>query len=115
MTIGVKAVGNRVIVIPDPVEEVSKGGIVLAVNKKQEEAYAHKGTVYDVGPSAWVSELFGYGKSGWEPWCKSGDRVYFSRYAGVLFRDGEKLFRIVNDDDIQCLITDEEVTEEIES
>lgn len=112
--IKVKAVGHRVIVIPDPVEEVTKGGIVLAVDKKREEASAQKGTVHSVGPSAWKSELYGYGKPGWEPWCVSGDRIFFARYAGKIFRDGKQIYMVINDDDVQCLITDESVEAENE-
>jgi co-chaperonin GroES (HSP10) len=109
----VRAVGHRVIVKADPVEEVSQGGIVLAVDKKREEAAAQKGTVVEVGPMAWKSTLYGYGLEGWEPWVKPGDRIFFARYAGKLIRDMnngvETVFFVINDDDVQCQILDESV------
>ena len=111
MTIKVKAVGHRVIVRADPVEEMSKGGIVLQVDTKRESAAAQRGTVYDVGEMAWKNDLYGYGKPGWEPWVKKGDRVYFARYAGKTLRDNENglevVYFILNDEDIQCLILEE--------
>jgi chaperonin GroES len=103
----IKAVGHRVIVQPDPVEEVSKGGIVLAVDHKREIRAADKGTVIQVGEMAWKNDLYGYGKPGWEPWCKAGDRVFFARYAGKGFKDGQKDYIVLNDEDIQCLILEE--------
>jgi co-chaperonin GroES (HSP10) len=112
MTIKVKAVGHRVIVKPDLVETKSKGGILLAVDEKREQAAAQRGTVVGVGEMAWKNTLYGYGLEGWEPWCKVGDRVFFARYAGKSFRDkeeGGELFTVLNDEDIQCLIVDETV------
>lgn len=107
----IKAVGHRVVVIPDPVVEMSKGGIALAKDVKREAAGAQKGTVAEVGAMAWKNKLYGFGLEGWEPWCKPGDRVYFARYAGKFFEDEETKvsYCILNDEDIQCLILDEAV------
>lgn len=107
----IKAVGHRVIIKADPVEEVTKGGIVLSVDTKRESAAAQKGTVVGIGPTAWKNELYGYGTTSWEPWCNVGDRVYFARYSGKLIRDirkgQETIYFIINDEDVQCLILDE--------
>lgn len=107
----VKAVGHRVIVIPDPVVEETKSGIILAKDKKREEAGTEKGTVFQVGSMSWKNKLYGYGIEGWEPWCKEGDRVFYAKYAGKLFTDEETdtTYCILNDEDIQCLILDEAV------
>ena len=109
----IKAVGHRVIVRADPVEEKTKGGIVLSVDTKRESAGAQKGTVYGIGEMAWKNEVYGYGKPGWEPWCKEGDRVFFARYAGKTLRTQENgvevVYFILNDEDIQCLILDESI------
>ena len=112
----VKAVGHRVIVIPDPVVEETKSGIILAKDKKREQAGTEKGTVHQVGSMAWKNTLYGYGIEGWEPWCKPGDRVFFAKYAGKLFTDDETdvTYAILNDEDIQCQILDENVTPETE-
>ena len=107
----IKAVGHRVIIKADPVEVKTKSGIVLSVDEKREITAAQKGTVLDIGPSAWMNDLYGYGKPGWEPWCKSGDRVYFARYSGKMIKDVvngvEEIFFVINDEDVQCLITEE--------
>ena len=105
----IKAVGHRVIVKPDAVEEVSKGGIVLAVDHKREIRAADKGTVVGIGSMAWKNDLYGYGKDGWEPWCKEGDRVFFARYAGKGFKDGDTNYIVLNDEDIQCQILEEDI------
>ena len=105
----VKAVGHRVIVKPDLVEMKSKGGILLAVDEKREQAAAQRGTVIDIGEMAWKNPLYGFGLEGWAPWCKVGDRVFFARYSGKLFRDGDELFSVLNDEDIQCLIVEETI------
>lgn len=106
----VKAVGHRVIVRQDPVETKTKSGIVLHVDEKRERAAAQKGTVIDVGPMAWQNEMI-FGKNS-QPWCKTGDRVFFARYAGKQLNraaDGEEedFITVLNDEDIQALITEE--------
>ena len=105
----IEAVGHRVIVKADPVEETSKGGIVLSVDKKRETAGAQRGTVYAIGNMAWKNKLYGYGLDGWTPWCRVGDRVYFAPYAGKLIKDvpNDIAYFVLNDEDIQCLILDE--------
>jgi len=109
MTLKVKTIGHRVIVKPDPIETKTASGIIVQVDKKREETAAQRGTVMQVGTMAWKNTLYGYGIDGWEPWVKAGDRVFFARYAGKMFRDGEELFVVLNDEDIQCLIEEETV------
>jgi co-chaperonin GroES (HSP10) len=113
MALKVEAVGHRVIVQPDKVEKKSKGGIILQIDENRERAAAQKGTVLKVGDMAWKNTVYGYGIEGWKPWCKPGDRVFFARYAGKQFRDEDHpddTYIILNDEDIQCLITEESVT-----
>jgi co-chaperonin GroES (HSP10) len=114
----VKAIGHRVVIKPDPVVEKTASGLFLAVDVKAERTASQKGTVVGIGPMAWVNDLYGYGKPGWEPWCKVGDRVFFPRYGGKLIcvndgphvSDEEREFLIVvNDEDIQLVILDESV------
>jgi chaperonin GroES len=109
MGLKVKAVGHRVIIKPDLVETKSKGGLILAVDEKREQAAAQRGTVMDVGEMAWKNAAYGFGLDGWSPWCKAGDRVFFARYSGKLFRDDGELFAVINDEDIQCLIVEETI------
>lgn len=106
----IKAVGHRVIVRPDPVEEKTKSGIVLSVDTKRERAAAQKGTVLHVGPLAWKNEVI-FGKDS-QPWCGPGDRVFFARYAGKSLNLNDELdepdfVMVLNDEDIQALILEE--------
>ena len=96
MTIDVK--GYRVLVKPKEVEKVSKGGIIVTVEGSQEEklekAGQQFGTVVDIGHTCWSTEELG------DPWCKVGDRVLFAKYAGIIRKEGEDIYIILNDEDI---------------
>lgn len=95
--------GHRVIILPDPVEEVSKGGIILNLDERTEKASCSSGTVVDFGPSAWLDPALGG-----EPWVKKGDRVVYAKYSGKFITDpvNEKEYVIVNDDAIQARIVE---------
>jgi co-chaperonin GroES (HSP10) len=93
-----KAVAFRVILKVKEVAEKSKGGIVLALDKRLERQAYTEGTVVDIGPDAW---------SGFKPkqefaGLKVGDTVFYAKYAGKWIRDPEtdEEFLIVNDEDI---------------
>lgn len=97
-----KAVGHRIIIKPDPVEEVSKGGIVIAVDQKLEKGATVTGTIVDIGEDAWVAfkpktEFAG---------LKIGDHVYIAKYAGKWIVDTgtKEEFLVINDEDIVCKI-----------
>ena len=97
--------GNRVLILPDSIEEVSKGGIIIgggAEFERQEKAACTTGTIVDFGPSAWLDPALGG-----EPWVKKGDRVVFAKYSGKYIKDPEddKIeYMVVNDDAIQVRI-----------
>lgn len=99
----IEPLGHRVIIFPDPVEEVSKGGIILHLDERQEKAACSSGTVVDFGPSAWLDPALG-GK----PWVKKGDRVVYAKYSGKFITDpdDEKEYVMVNDDAIQARIVE---------
>lgn len=96
-----EALGNRVIVLPDPVEEMSQGGIILNLDERQEMAACSTGTIIEFGPSAWLDPMYG-GK----PWVDVGDRVVFAKYSGkqVIDPDDNVEYFVVNDDAIQVRI-----------
>ena len=41
-----------------------------------------------------------------EPWCKTGDYVLIERFAGARFRYNREEYRILNDDEIICVVDD---------
>lgn len=52
------------------------------------------GAVLEIGPNCWKDQ------PGGKPWCKVGDRVAFTRHAGVLILKDKEFLRVVNDLDI---------------
>jgi len=95
-----KAIAFRIILKPDPVEEVTKSGIILTVDKKQEQGATVTGTIVDIGPDAWAAYKPSEKFAGLVP----GDHVYYAKYAGKWvtdFETGEE-YLVVNDDDIVC-------------
>ncbi len=85
----------KVLVKPDPVEEVTKGGIILADTTKDKQKYAAtRGTLSAMGPNAFLE----WGEAA----CPAeGDRILYAQYAGSRFMgdDGEE-YIICNDEDI---------------
>ena len=76
------------IVIPDAVQ----GRLAMVDNRA---------TVIAIGPSAWHDEPF--------PRAKVGDKVLITKFAGFVAKGPKdsELYRLVNDRDIFCVITDE--------
>lgn len=87
-------VGHRVLVIPDPVEEVSKGGLILPKTERDKYEIV-TGTVADVGETAFTD-------FGGTPWAIIGDRVIFQKYGGFVYTDEDTdvTYRVLNDEDI---------------
>lgn len=92
-----KPVGHRILLQMDKIEEVSKGGIVLARSQTdREQGSAVIGTVLEVGTDAW------YDKPSHE-WAKKGDRVMIAKFAGAAIDD---LLRFINDEDILGIVNE---------
>lgn len=107
MPIDIRVPGHRILVKPDPIEEVSAGGIVIAKpgnQAKLEKMATEIGTVVKVGPMCWKN--FDSDQPDWKPWCKPGDRVIFAKYVGKLIKhpETEEEFFLMNDEDIQCVL-----------
>ena len=120
---GVTPCGDRVIVLPDAIEEVTKGGIIIRQQDRDRHQHSQMaGLLVAVGEDAWKHSITtverrtangrfrleevrttGYSK----PFAKVGDRVCFARYNGQLF-DGEDglQYRLLNDEDITGLVSD---------
>jgi len=91
----IKAPGFRVVIKPDPVEEVTAGGIVLAIDKRLEKGATDKGTVISIGPIAWMAFKPYEG-----PWCEVGDKVGYAKYAGKWVTENGEDFLVIDDQDV---------------
>jgi len=96
--------GHRVIIKPDPIEEVSEGGIIFAQTDdflRREKSETSTGIVVSFGPSAWLDPALGG-----EPWVGVGEHVVYAKYSGKFVRDPEdqEEYVVINDDAIQARI-----------
>lgn len=97
-----KPVGHRLLIKPDNLEEVTKGGIFIPDTVRDKERHqTHSGEVVDIGPTAWMTEALGK-----TPWVKIGDRVVFAKYGGktVKHPDTKEEYVFINDEDILGII-----------
>lgn len=107
----IKVRGHRLLVKEDPVEKVSKGGIVLAVDEKLERSGVQTGLVVQQGEGCYKAyrtiDGDGIERNG-QPWTKPGDYVIFARHAGRFIKDPvtEEEFLIMNDEDILGVLED---------
>ena len=107
--------GTKVIVKPDTVESMSKGGIHIPdmVQNAQQTA-ATRGELVALGPLADVSfseDMEGVTKRNARP----GDRCLFAKFGGSSIRYGKEReeYRILQDQDIICYIDDDEKEEPV--
>lgn len=92
---GIFPVGHRILVLPEQVESVSAGGIILhTATQGSREALAQMyGEVVEMGDTCYADQP--------APWCKVGDRVSFGKYSGLIYTGvDEKVYRVVNDLDV---------------
>ena len=92
---GFRATGHRVLLLADPVEQRTSGGIILQQRTVDaEQNLAVWATVVEIGHDAWADKSTDY--------CDVGDRVLVGQYAGKFHtseRDG-RTYRFINDLDI---------------
>jgi co-chaperonin GroES (HSP10) len=119
---GFSPCGDRVVVLPDKVEQVTKGGIIIPEKESDKHQLAQvTGVLVAVGPDSWkdrittvervidgqlkVVERRTTGYSG--AFAQVGDRVCFARYGGLPF-DGEDglQYRLLNDEDITATVSE---------
>lgn len=109
-----KPLGARVIVKPDDIEETDptfraakQAGIhiprELDAMKREQQAVV-KGTVVSIGELAFHAPV-GNGI----PWVKTGDRVYYAKYAGkeVVDPETDEKLLLLNDEDLCVEVTGE--------
>jgi chaperonin GroES len=93
---GIQPTGGHILVLPEVVEEVTAGGIIIPTDTREKEQQAATvGELVAVGPSAWKDIDDG------KPWAEVGDKVSYSRYAGVTMQgmDGKE-YILLNDNDV---------------
>ena len=98
MSTMIQALGYRVLVRFDAVEETPQGGIIIASETKRKEQQAQvKATLVHIGPNAFDS----YSDN---PHVKVGATVLVSKYGGMeVPGEGNELLRIYNDEDIAAV------------
>ncbi len=100
---------NKVLVLPDAVEEVTKGGIILAIETTEKEKWATTtGRIVAVSPLAFnYASPEEWAASGGAP-PKAGQRIIYAKYAGLRVkskRDGND-YVVLNDKDVCMTIED---------
>lgn len=99
---GFRAVGHRVLLLSEPIEEVTSGGIVLAKKTLDKERNANTmATVVEIGWDCWSDKSTDY--------CTVGDKVLLGQYTGkfeVSQLDGRE-YRFVLDLDIISTVATE--------
>jgi len=92
----IKAIGNYVIVLPESVEKVTEGGIILANESlDKQKAMQNRGTLISIGVDAF--EYMEESKDAHKP----GDKVIFPIYGGVtIYGADDTMYRCINDRDL---------------
>ena len=93
--------GVKVLVLPEKVEEVTAGGIILPEQTKDSEKFRkNRGEIVAIGPAAYSTIEFEGGK------LEVGDKVIYAKHSGVFIKDGNgDEVRLVNDIDILARIS----------
>jgi co-chaperonin GroES (HSP10) len=97
---GIHPKGHRVLIYPEPVETTTESGIIVSTgnNIEKERLAQLRGTVVEVGNTAWHDQP--------EAWVKAGDKVIFGKYSGLIYTgDDEQEYRIINDLDIVATVS----------
>lgn len=102
---GIHPVEFHVVVKPDPVEEVTKGGIImLASTAERDKLAVEEGTLVAASPMAFT--YADWPEDARKP--RPGDRVMWKRYAGLLRTRNGVDWRVLNDKDIVGILEEED-------
>jgi chaperonin GroES len=93
---GILPTGGHLLVLPEKVEEKTKGGIYIPeTTREKEQQAATIGKLIAIGPSAWKDLDDG------SAWAEVGDKISYSRYAGVTMTGkDEESYVLINDNDV---------------
>lgn len=98
---GIHPIGDRVLISPEEIEEVTRSGIIVhsASQMEKEQLAQVFGRVVEIGDTAWSNYQLGA-----KP-VKVGDRVIFGKYAGMVFKglDGRE-YRILREEMIHSKV-----------
>ena len=96
-------VGWRIVLFPLKLDSKTKSGLYLTDDTvEQSQVSTNICKVLKVGPEAYKDkQKFPSG-----PWCKEGDWVLITRYAGSRIRIEDGELRIINDDEIIATVND---------
>ncbi len=99
---GIQPVELKVLVLPDPIEEKTTGGLYIPEITRDKESRAQvKATLIATGGNAFDD---------WkEPIPQPGDRIFMGKYAGIKDITGAdgKIYNLIRDNDILAIITEE--------
>ena len=98
MAMGLRPLGDRVVVKPLSREEVTKSGIVLPDTAKEKP---QEGSVIAVGPGRVLDNGQRVAME-----LKVGDRVLFAKYAGTEFKREDEELLILSEKDILAVVTE---------
>lgn len=99
---GIHPVEYNVVIKPDPVEQKTKGGLILSDETLERNKHAStKGTLVALAPLAFDDAIWPSDTQKPQP----GARVLISRYAGTFCEglDGEE-YRVVKDKDVMAIM-----------
>ena len=93
---GITPTGGHILVLPDKVEQTTKGGIIIPETARdKEQAAATTGVVIAIGNTAWIDIDDSI------PWASVGDRVSYGRYAGTVMKGKDEVdYTLLNDIDL---------------
>ena len=98
---GITPTGGHLLVLPDKVEEKTAGGIYIPETAREKEQQAATvGILIAVGDSAWADLDDG------KPWANVGDKISYSRYAGVSMKGADdESYVLINDNDVLAVLS----------
>lgn len=104
-TSGIQPIEFKVLVLPDPVEKKTAGGLYIPDDTHEREGWAQiKGTLVAYGGSAFNDHATAERQA-----LKPGTRIYYNKYQGIRVTgaDGEE-YVLMTDKDIAAVIVAEE-------
>lgn len=129
--IGIKPVGNKVMVLADQIEEKTEGGIYIPESvKERHQMSACYGVIIDMGEDCFthtIQRVDRYLNGKWvpferkttgyaEPFANIGDRISYSMYQGKTQTGEDGIeYTLIHDEDIISIVSEQVVQTSIEA